>query len=128
MLNIEAEYAWPEWWEKWEPAKSKTLPEPWPEEGKRRVAADGSEYVERFRLVSTDILEQSYVRQVRIEKWVAGKLVASQEDTMRGDVYMKNEIMLMLHVAGFHQITVRGDFTDEPVTQENKDLIFTALK
>ena len=30
LLNIKAEYAWPEWWEKWEPAKRKTLPEPWP--------------------------------------------------------------------------------------------------
>ena len=118
----------PEWWEKWEPAKSKTLPEPWPEEGKRRVAADGSEYVERFRLVRTDMLEQRYVRQVRLEKWVAGKMVAFQEDTMHGDIYMKNEIMLMLRVANFRQVTVRGDYTDGPVTQENKELVFTALK
>ena len=128
LLNITAEYAWPEWWEKWEPAKSKTLPEPWPETGKRRVAADGSEYVERFRLVSTNLLEQSYVRQVRVEKWVAGQLVASEEDTMRGDIYLKNEMLLMLQVAGFRQITVRGDYTDEPATPDSKELIFTALK
>ena len=73
LLHIMAEYAWPEEWEKWEPAKRKTLPEPWPEEGRRRIAADGSEYVERFRLVSIDPLEQSDVRQVRVEKWVSGK-------------------------------------------------------
>jgi SAM-dependent methyltransferase len=127
LLSIEAEYAWPEWWEKWQPAKSKTLPEPWPEEGKRRVAADGSEYVERFRLVSTDMLEQRYVRQVRVEKWVAGQLVASEEETMRGDMYLKNEMLLMLQVAGFRQITVRGDYTDEPATPDSKELVFTAL-
>ena len=74
------------------------------------------------------MLEQRYVRQVRLEKWVAGKMVASQEDTMRGEIYMKNEIMLMLRVAGFRHITVRGDYADGPVTQENKELIFTALK
>ncbi len=119
LLNIEAEYVWPE---------CKTLPEPWPEEGRHRVAADGSEYVERFRLVSANMLEQSYVRQVRVEKWVAGQLVASQEDTMRGDTYMKNEMLLMLEVAGFRQITVRGDYTDEPATPDSKELIFTALK
>jgi len=128
LLNIEAVYAWPEWREKCEPAKSKTLPEPWPEEGKRQVAADGSEYVERFRLVSTDILEQRYVRQVRLEKWVAGKMVAYQEDTMHGEIYLKNEIVLMLQVAGFRQITVRGDYTDGRVTQENRELVFTAQK
>jgi len=128
LLNIEAGYTWPEWWEVWSPARCKTLPEPWPEEGRRRVAADGSEYVERFRLVSTNLLEQSYVRQVRIEKWVAGQLVASQENTMRGDLYLKNEMLLMLQVAGFRHITVRGDFTDEPATLNSKELIFTALK
>jgi len=128
LLNIAAEYAWPEWWEKWEPAKSKTLPESWPEEGKRRVAADGSEYVERFRQVSANWLEQSYVRQVRVEKWVAGQLVASEEGVLRGDMYLKNEMLLMLEVAGFRQITVRGDYTDEPATLDSRELIFTALK
>jgi SAM-dependent methyltransferase len=128
LLNIEAEYAWPEWWEKWGPARCATLPEPWPEEGRHRVAADGSEYVERFRLVSTNMLEQSYVRQVRVEKWVAGQLVAFQEDTMRGDMYMKNEMLLMLQIAGFRQMTVRGDYADEPATPDSKELIFTALK
>ena len=66
------------------------------------MAADGSEYVERFRLVSADMLDQSYVRQVRLEKWVAGKMVAYQEDTLHGEIYMKNEIMLMLRVAGLY--------------------------
>ncbi len=128
LLDVEAEYAWPEWWVKWGPAKGKTLPEPWPEKSARRVAADGSEYVERFRLVSTNLLEQSYVRQVRIEKWVAGQLVASEEGNMRGDMYLKNEMLLMLQVAGFRQITVRGDYTDEPASPDSKELIFTALK
>ena len=128
ILNIEAEYAWPQEWDKWGPAKSKSLPEPWPEEGKHRIASDGSEYVERFRLVNANLLEQSYVRQVRLEKWVAGQLVASEENTIRGDMYLKNEVRLMLKVAGFRQITVRSDYTDEPATLESKELIFTAIK
>ena len=37
-------------------------------------------------------------------------------------------MVLMLLVAGFRQIAVRGDYADGPVTQENKELIFTALK
>ena len=47
LLDIDAEYAWHEGWEKWEPAKRKTLPEPWSEEWQCRIAADGSEYVEQ---------------------------------------------------------------------------------
>jgi SAM-dependent methyltransferase len=128
LLNIEPDYTVPEWWENWQRTKCKTLPEPWPEESRHRVTADGSEFVERFRLVSTNILEQSYVLQMRVEKWVAGQLVASQEDSLCGDMYLKNEILLMLQIAGFGQITVRGDYTDEPATADSKELIFTALK
>lgn len=128
LLNIEAEYASPEWWQKWESARCKTLPEPWPEAGRQRVAQDGSEYIERFRLVNADLLEQRYVRQIRVEKWVAGRLVASQEDTLHTDVYLKNELLLMLQVAGFRQISVRGDYRAEPSTPDSKQLIFTAIK
>jgi SAM-dependent methyltransferase len=128
LLNIEAEYTWPAEWENWEPARRKTLPEPWPEKGKRRIAAGGCEYVERQRTVSIDPLEQQMVRQVRIEKWVSGKLVESQELTQRRTLYLPNEIRLMLQVAGFRQITVGGDYTGEPATPDSEALVFTALK
>jgi SAM-dependent methyltransferase len=120
LLHIVAEYARPEEWEKWEPTKRKTLPEPWPEEGRRRVAADGSEYVERFRLVSLNPLEQSETRQVRLEKWASGQLVASEEYDLHGNLYLPNEVLLMLQVAGFRLITIRGDYTDEPATPDSK--------
>jgi SAM-dependent methyltransferase len=128
LLDIDAEYAWHEGWEKWEPAKRKTLPEPWPEERKRRIAADGSEYVEQQRMISVDPLEQRMVRQVRIEKWVLGKLISSQEYTQHRTLYMPNEVLLMMQVAGFRQITIRGNYTDELATPDSEELIFTALK
>lgn len=52
IFDIDAEYTWHEGWENWIPARRKTLPEPWSEEGKRRIARDGSEYIERQRMVS----------------------------------------------------------------------------
>ena len=128
LLDIDAEYTWHEGWEKWEPARRKTLPEPWPEEGQRRIAADGSVYIERQRTLSVDPLEQRMVRQVSIEKWVAGKLIDSQEISQHRTMYLPNEMLLMLEVAGFRQVTVRGDYTDEPATPDSKALLFTALK
>ena len=128
LLDIDAEYAWHAGWEKWEPAWRKALPEPWPEEGKRRSASDGSEYIERQRMVSLDPLEQSMVRQVRIEKWASGKLVEAQEFSQHRILYLPNELLLMLQVAGFCQITVRGDYTDQPATPDSEVLVFTARK
>jgi SAM-dependent methyltransferase len=128
LLNIQAEYTSPEAWEWWLSAKRRILPQPWPEASRRRIAADGSEYVDRFRLVQVDPLEQSYTRQVRLEKWRSGELVASEEYTLRGNMYFKNELILMLQVAGFREITVRGDYTDEPATPDHEELVFTAIR
>jgi SAM-dependent methyltransferase len=128
LVNIEAEYTSPESWDGWLSSVRKTMPEPWPEEARHRFAADGSEYIDRFRLVDVDSLEQHFTRQVRIEKRQAGELIATEEATLRGNMYLKNELQLMLKVAGFRQITVRGDYTDEPATSEHEELIFTAIR
>ena len=128
IFDIDAEYTWHEGWEKWEPARRKTLPEPWPEEGKRRITKDGREYIERQRMVSVDPLEQQMVRQVRIEKWVSGKRIDSQEFSQHRTLYLPNEVRLMLQIAGFHHISIRGDYADELATPDSESLIFTALK
>ena len=128
VLNIEAEYTSQESWDGWLTTKCKILPEPWPEEGRRRISADGSEQIDRFRYLAVDPLEQSYTRQVRLEKWQSGSLVASEEYTLRGNMYLKNELWLMLQVAGFHEITVNGDYTDMPATIEHEELVFTAIR
>jgi len=128
LLNIQAEYTSPENWEWWLSAKRETLPEAWPEEGRHRIAADGSEYVDRFRDLEFDPLEQSFTREVRLEKWQSGKLVAAEEYALRGNIYFKQELLLMLKVAGFREISVRGDYTDQPATADSKELVFRAIR
>jgi SAM-dependent methyltransferase len=128
LLNIQAEYAAPEDWELWSSAKRQTLPEPWPEEGRRRLLADGSELVDRFRTVHFDPLEQSMTRQVRLEKWSAGQLVASEQYTLRGNIYFRNELLLMLRITGFGEVAVRGDYGDGPATAEHREIVFIAVR
>jgi len=41
---------------------------------------------------------------------------------------LPNEMRLMLGVVGFRQITVRGDYTDEPAMPDSRELVFTALR
>jgi SAM-dependent methyltransferase len=127
LLNIQAEYTSPDEWAEWLSENRKALPQPWPDATPRR-ASDGSEHVGRFRILDLDPLEQTYTRQVRLEKWRNGVLVASEEYTLRGNTYFKPELLLMLKVAGFREIVVTGDYTDEPATAEHKELIFTAVR
>jgi SAM-dependent methyltransferase len=128
LLNIQPGYTSPESWEWWLREKRQGLPQPWPEDGHRSIAADGSEHVIRFRLLHVDPLEQNFTRQVRLEKWQSGKLIASEEYTLRENMYLKNELLLMLKVAGFREITVRGDYTDELATADHDELVFTAIR
>ena len=128
LLNIEAEYTSAESWNLWLPEHRRAMPQPWPEKGDARVASDGSEHFAQFRIVDVDPLEQSYTRQVRLEKWSNGELVASEEYTLRGSIYFKNELLLMLKVAGFREITVYGDYRDEPPTADHEELVFIAIR
>lgn len=128
LFNIEAEYAFPESWNLWLKENRQSLPQPWPKDGDRLIGEDGSENIAYFRNVHIDPLEQSFTRQVRLEKWVSGEKVASEEYILRGNMYFKNEVLLMLKAAGFREITVFGDYSDEIATAEHKELVFKALK
>jgi hypothetical protein len=79
-------------------------------------------------MVDIDPLEQRYTRQVRLEKWDQGELVASEEYSLSGNMYFNNEVKLMLEIAGFEKIAVLGDYEVEPAAAEHKELIFTATK
>jgi len=128
LFDIDAEYACREDWTNWEPSKRNELPEPWPREGIRSQAADGSEYVEMRRTLSVDPLRQTMVREVRIEKWAAGKHVASEEYRQHRTLYLPNEVRMMLKVAGFREIRVRHGYSDEPATPNSDPILFVASK
>lgn len=128
ILNIDAEYTSEDIWKTWVTEYCKSLPEPWPEEGSSKIASDGSERRSYFRMLGIDPVEQSYTRQVRLEKWVSGLRVAVEEYTLRGNFYLKPEVQLMLKVAGFRNIEVTGDYTDEPADPHHEQLIFRAVR
>lgn len=128
IVNIQAEYTDPEAWSQWLGENRAKLPQPWPEPGPRRIASDGSEHVDLFRVVDVDPLEQTYTREVRLEKWRDGALVVAEEYALRGNMYFKPELLLMLQVAGFRNIVVTGDYTDAPATLYSAEIVFTAIR
>ena len=128
IVTIDAEYTDQEAWDHWLPSGWQGMPEPWPEETRARVASDGTEHRARFRFLAVDPLEQEYTREVELEKWQDGALVGSETLVLRGSMYLKNEVVLMLRVAGFVEITVRGDYTDEPASASSEKLVITAIR
>ena len=67
-------------------------------------------------------------RQIRARLWKEDELLKEEIYTQRLDDYSKNELVLMLEKAGFRDLQIYGDFTDEVATPDHNDLIFIAKK
>jgi SAM-dependent methyltransferase len=110
------------------PENRRALPQAWPDSGKRVRLTDGSELELVARTVSTDPLENVATRQLRARLWQDSELVAEEIHTQNLDDYSKNELVLMLERAGFDELQLFGDFTDEPATADHSNLVFIAKK
>jgi hypothetical protein len=104
------------------------LPEPWPESGSRKRAADGDEVELRSRLAAFDPLEQVATRQIRALQWRDGQLVQQEEYTLLERLYFKNELLAMLGRAGFEDVQVRGDYTELEASPDSGILVYLARR
>jgi SAM-dependent methyltransferase len=100
-------------WRSWQNHHKPDLPSPWSNAEDRRVTADGSELVLNTRVLEFDPLTQATSREIRVEHWRDGELLESESWPIRLNIYFRNELVNMLKLAGFEQIQVKGDFTDE---------------
>ncbi len=128
ILNIQAEYNSPDAWELWLPENRNSLPQSWPLDGRPRIAGDGSEHRGYFRATGLDPLNQTFTREVRLEKWVDGELIVSEQYALTGNMYLKSEVELMLTVAGFDEISIHGDYTNAKATAEHDEIVFIARR
>jgi SAM-dependent methyltransferase len=128
LINLEAEYNSSDAWLRWLPDGRNKLPEEWRTDPSTRVASDGTEHRAFFRMVDVDPLDQTFTREVRLEKGQPGEVAASEQYTLRENIYLKQEVVLMLRLAGFREVNVRGNWSDEPATADHEDLIFSARR
>ena len=106
----------------------RSLPQEWPSSTERRLLADGSELEIAARTVAVDPLNESQTRQLRARLWRDGELIEEQIHTQRYEEYGKNELVLMLEWAGFKDIQIFGEISDEPATADHNSLMFLAKK
>lgn len=110
------------------PENRRSLPEPWPDSSERKRLADGTELEIAARTVAVNPLEESQTRQLRARLWRDGVLLEEQIHTQRYEEYGTNELLLVLEQAGFDDIQVFGDYSDEPATDDHRGLVFVARK
>ena len=121
-------YTSPTAWRRWLKDERRRLPEPWPPPGERRLASDGCEYALRSRALAFDPLDQSTTLAIRAEQWREGEQLAEEEHQLTIRFYFRNELLLLLERAGFLDVVVRADYTDEEPTGDSDFLVFIAKK
>jgi SAM-dependent methyltransferase len=128
VFNLGMEYASDKAWDLWKSKARERLPADWPETPITRVLPDGSEFRLRIRTVEIDPMAQSYVREMSIEKWQDGRRVAVESSQLRGSLYLPQELLLMLQVAGFQAVRTFSGFTDNEATDRDAEIVFVAFK
>ena len=110
------------------PEARQSLPQEWPVSTERKQLADGCELELTTRTIAMDPLEEVAIRQIRARLWQNGELVREEIHTQKVEDYSKHELILMLERAGFTDITITGDYRDEPASADHTALIFIARK
>ena len=116
-------------WRHWLKEERQALPKPWRElgEGDRRRGSDGAEYELRSRIVELDPLSQCVTLEMRADRWRDGEHVA-EEHVLRMSLCFTHELAAMLERAGFTEVSLKGDYTDEEPTSDTEFVVFRARK
>jgi SAM-dependent methyltransferase len=128
LLDDYLPYKDEEEWLYWLKGGRVNLPEPWQTTGSRRRAENGEEIELQGRLAAFDPLEQMATREIRACLWRDGDLIKQEEYVLLERLYFRNELVAMLRTAGFSDVRVLGDYTDQAATSESGILIYIARK
>ena len=125
-LDLYLAYEDAEEWGYWAAEERRSLPEPWPEEGRRRRTADGDEIELLIRLADLDPLEQLATREIHARLWHDGRVVQEERRELLERRYLCNEVLLMLAEAGFGETEVLRAHTLEPAGPDDGVVVIVA--
>jgi SAM-dependent methyltransferase len=128
VLDHEVPYADARRWRQWTKEDRPELPEPSHPPRDRRVTSDGSELGLSVRLLDLDPLRQLTTLEIRAEEWRDGELQRREEHVLTMRLYLRNEILLLLELAGFVDVRVEGGHTEAEATHEHDFIVFVARK
>ena len=94
--------------------------------GPIKCASGKGEISTKLWTESFDLLEQTIVEKRRYELRIDGQLVRSELHTLHMRWYYKYEFIIMLEKAGFEDIHLYSDYTEEPATKESKSIVYGA--
>lgn len=109
-------------------APPEPLPQPWQLRAEKQLPG-GRRLVISRRMTGLDPVEQIEQEERRYELYDAEQLLASEIHGGQTRWYFRNELLWMLQLAGFTDVVVKGDYTDEPFNASHKTtMVFLASR
>jgi len=125
-LAVDIELPWTNgWaWSAW--ARPPSRPQRWRPPIQREMP-DGSVIQLRSRTRSFDPIDQSRISDARVRLLRDGQLVREERREMRIRWYLPAELRLMLERAGFRDVRMTGDDTEQPPNAKSEVVVFEGI-
>ena len=118
----------PNAWASWLPEHRADYPRPWPAEGDRRLAANGDEMELISRTADLDPYLQRQTLEMRAIVRRADKVVDDETAVLHENLYFAQELLLILELAGFGEVTIEGSYTGQPASPTDSAVVFVARR
>jgi len=92
------------------------------------VQPDGSVIAQHLMRVNIDRAEQLFTARRRYQRLVSGRVVAEEIFDANERWYFQHEMLLMLERAGFQDLQVKGNWTDQPFAEPHTTTVYLARK
>ncbi|MBM7790856.1 class I SAM-dependent methyltransferase [Tenggerimyces flavus] len=99
-----------------------TFPGPWEFKAEKSLP-DGRRLVISNRDTGLDPVEQVYEEERKYELYEDDRLVRTEVRTGQGRWYFRNELLWMVRIAGFEQVEVTGDYTDDELNPSHRKVM-----
>lgn len=113
-------------WARWLPGRRSALPRPWPDAGERRRTAVGDEIELRTRLADHDPLRSRHTYEIEARLRREGSEVAREAYALHENLYFAPELLLLLELAGFHDVELEAAYEHRPATPDDDTVIAIA--
>lgn len=91
-------------WQAWAERARSRMPNPWPDGGEQRVAADRTVLEMRARVSDVDPQARVLTMQIRVGIRRDGALTDEEEYTLRHTVYSEDQLLALLAATGFRDV------------------------
>ncbi|MXZ12204.1 MAG: class I SAM-dependent methyltransferase [Gemmatimonadetes bacterium] len=107
--------------------EAKTYPGEWTLRSNKALP-DGRRLLVYLRDTGEDPVEQIQMQERRYEVHDGDQVTEEEVHVGQTRWYHRNEVLWMLQLAGFADVEVKGNFSDEPLNAEHTDMVFVATK